>query len=237
MKTVFDPQPRMTLPVEGTRARFPVNNVFCVGRNYADHAIEMGGDPDREPPFFFMKPAFSVLADNADMPYPRFSAAVHHEVELVVAIGPGNDPGAKENIFANPIFGYGVGIDMTRRDLQSVAKAAGRPWEAGKAFLHAAPCSALLPASAGIDVNEGPIELAINGEIRQQGNLNQMIWKIPEIIERLSTLFTLAPGDLIFTGTPAGVGPIAPGDQLEATIKGLPLLAFTVGDAVDQGAA
>lgn len=214
MSYLFSPSVLSSLPVSGSALRFPVNNIFCVGRNYADHAVEMGGDPDREPPFFFIKPPFAILADDAPMTYPKFTSDLHHEVELVVAMG---DDG---------IFGYAVGVDMTRRDLQGEAKDKSRPWEAGKSFVHAAPCGAIQPNASVL--NEAPIELSINGEVRQSGNVNQMIWKIPEIIDRLSELFALGPGDLIYTGTPAGVGPVEVGDKVDASVSGLPSLSFKV---------
>lgn len=176
----------------------------------------MGGDPNREPPFFFVKPSFALLADNAVMEYPSFTSDLHHEVELVVAMGE------------EGIFGYAVGVDMTRRDLQGEAKEKSRPWEAGKSFRHAAPCGVIQPVNTETDVNDASIKLSINGEVRQSGNVNQMIWKIPEIIERLSDLFVLQPGDIIYTGTPAGVGPVQVGDELKASVSGLPPLEFQV---------
>lgn len=214
MELVFERAAGPTIAVAGSDRRFPVGSIYCVGRNYADHAVEMGGDPDREPPFFFIKPSFAILADNAPMTYPKFTSDLHHEVELVVAMGE------------DGIFGYAVGVDMTRRDLQAQAKDKSRPWEAGKSFAHAAPCSAIQPDSSVM--NEAGIQLSINGEVRQSGNVNQMIWKIPEIIERLSELFVLGPGDLIYTGTPAGVGPVEVGDAIEASVEGLPALSFKV---------
>jgi fumarylpyruvate hydrolase len=214
VELVFERPAGPTIAVAGSDRRFPVGSIYCVGRNYADHAVEMGGDPDREPPFFFVKPPFAILADNAPMTYPKFTSDLHHEVELVVAMGE------------EGIFGYAVGIDMTRRDLQGEAKEKSRPWEAGKTFAHAAPCGAIQPESSVL--NEAGIQLSINGEVRQSGNVNQMIWKIPEIIERLSELFVLAPGDLIYTGTPAGVGPVEVGDAIEASVGGLPALSFKV---------
>jgi len=229
MTWVIEPASRSALPVMGSQADFPVGNLFCVGRNYADHAIEMGHDPDREPPFFFMKPGFAVLAGGGDMKYPAFTQDLHHEVELVVALHAGgqNIPVSKANEL---IFGYGVGIDLTRRDLQADAKDKGRPWEAGKVFQHAAPCSALQPRNAGNLVEAGEISLAVNGVQRQSGNLNQMIWKIPEVISRLSELFILQPGDLIFTGTPAGVGPLSPGDDISAVIQNVGELKVQLTD-------
>ena len=207
--------PVTSLKIQNTDKLFPVNNVYCVGRNYADHAVEMGHDPNREPPFFFMKPAFAVLPGGGEMEYPSLSSDVHHELELVVALKSGGQDLSVDEASAS-IFGYGVGIDMTRRDLQGEAKQLGRPWDAGKAFLHSAPCSDLKEMSGAL-VTEGEIALTVNQETRQQGDINQMIWKIPEIIARLSELFPLSGGDLIYTGTPAGVGPVNPGDKLLAT--------------------
>ncbi len=215
---VIEPAAQPILNVAGDERVFPVNEIFCVGRNYADHAIEMGGDPNREPPFFFMKPGFAILGDGGVMEYPAFSNDVHHEVELVVALGQGGTDVSEEEA-TSLIFGYGVGIDMTRRDLQSLAKEKSQPWEAGKTFRHSAPCSNIVPIAQTGELTEGAIWLEINGERRQTGNINQMIWKVPEIIARLSSLFTLAPGDLIYTGTPAGVGPVQKGDAIVANIE------------------
>ena len=227
---VFEPRAVVSVPVEGSTDRFPVNNLYCVGRNYADHAIEMGGDPDREAPFFFMKPAFAVLSDGAEMQYPSHSNDVHHEVELVVALHSGatNIPVDRA---MSLVYGYGVGVDMTRRDLQGEAKEKSRPWESGKTFLHAAPCSALQRLSEIGQIDEASITLRINGETRQAGSINQMIWKVSEVISRLSELFVLQPGDMIYTGTPAGVGPVRRGDQITAHIDGLPELAFKVSSS------
>jgi fumarylpyruvate hydrolase len=227
---VFKPRDVVSVPVAGSTARFPVNNIYCVGRNYADHAIEMGGDPNREAPFFFMKPAFAVLSDGAEMKYPSHSSDVHHEVELVVALQTGATNIPVEEALSL-VYGFGVGVDMTRRDLQGEAKEKSRPWEAGKTFQHAAPCSALRKLSEVGQLNEASITLRINGEPRQAGDINQMIWKVPEIISRLSELFVLQPGDMIYTGTPAGVGPVRRGDAINAHIDGLPELAFKVGSS------
>lgn len=220
---VIEPVALPSLAVEGDTRRFAVNRIFCVGRNYADHAREMGHDPDREPPFFFMKPASAILTDGADMQYPSLSNDVHHEIEMVVAIGKGG-----ANIAANKalehVYGYGVGLDMTRRDLQGEAKKMGRPWDTGKAFDQSAPCSALVPAAQCGHPAKGSVRLLVNGEVRQEGDLNQLIWNIPDTIAYLSTLFTLQLGDLIFSGTPAGVGPIKKGDVLVGKVTGLPLL-------------
>lgn len=224
---VIDPSPIPSLPVAGDSRRFAVNRIYCVGRNYADHAREMGHDPDREPPFFFMKPANSIVADGKDMQYPNLSKDVHHEVEMVVAIGKGgaNIPADKA---LEHVYGYGVGLDMTRRDLQGEAKKMGRPWDTGKAFDQSAPCAAITPVSQCGHLDQGRIALLVNGEVRQEGNLNQLIWNIPDTIAYLSTLFTLEPGDLIMSGTPAGVGPVKKGDVLEGSVEGLTPLKIKI---------
>ena len=221
--------------------RFPVHVIYCVGRNYAAHAVEMGNDPDRELPFFFMKPSFALLEHGGSMRLPSLSTDVQHEVELVVAMGRGGTDIAVEEALSY-VFGYAVGLDMTRRDLQTAAKTRGQPWEQGKTFLHAAPCSAILPVeaagtAAGIvagtaagtgGITDAEIYLDVNGERRQTGNINQMLWKVPEVISRLSTFFPLSPGDLIYTGTPAGVGRVVSGDRLEAVITGIGRLSILV---------
>lgn len=227
MTYVINPPSVVSLPIRGTADRFPVHRIYCVGRNYADHAIEMGHNPDAEPPFFFLKPADALLEDGGRFPYPSLSDDVQHEVELVLALREGGRD-ISPNDAPGIIFGAGVGIDMTRRDLQGEAKKLGRPWDSGKAFDHSAPCSELVPVTAISDLNNGDISISVNGDVRQSGNLNQMIWKIPEIIAKLSALFTLAPGDLIFTGTPAGVGAVNTGDVLHAQIGGLATLDITV---------
>lgn len=210
------PPAPVTLPITGSDAVFPVGRLFCVGRNYAAHAREMGAS-DREPPFFFMKPASAVLAGGGTLPYPPQTSDLHHEIELVVALGEGGS-----------VFGYGVGLDLTRRDLQGEAKKAGKPWDMGKVFDHAAPVSALMPAAAVPSVDAGRIALSVNGELRQEGDLAEMIWTVPEIIAELSRFITLLPGDLIFTGTPAGVGPIQRGDRLDGMVAGVGALSVTV---------
>ena len=220
---VIEPVALPSLAVEGDTRRFAVNRIFCVGRNYADHAREMGHDPDREPPFFFMKPASAIVTDGADMQYPSLSNDVHHEIEMVVAIGKGGANIAADKALEH-VYGYGVGLDMTRRDLQGEAKKMGRPWDTGKAFDQSAPCSALVPAAQCGHPAKGSVRLLVNGEVRQEGDLNQLIWNIPDTIAYLSTLFTLQPGDLIFSGTPAGVGPIKKGDVLVGEVTGLSLL-------------
>lgn len=209
-----------SLPVRNSDARFPVRRVYCVGRNYAAHAVEMGGDPSREAPFFFQKNPDNLVTDGGDFPYPGRSGDVHHEIELLVALQRGGRD-IKVDAALNCVFGYGVALDMTRRDLQGECKKAGRPWEIGKAFEHSAPASELAAAADLGHVAGGAIELKVNGEMRQQGDLEQMIWKAPEIIAYLSTLFTLAPGDVILSGTPSGVGPVMRGDRLEGRIAGV----------------
>ena len=212
-----------SIPVEGDSRRFPVNRVYCVGRNYADHAREMGHDPDREPPFFFMKPATSIVTDGKDMQYPSLTQDLHHEIEMVVAIGIGGSNIAPADAL-NHVWGYGVGLDMTRRDLQGEAKKMGRPWDTGKAFDESAPCASLVPVSQCGHLAKGLINLKVNGVIKQEGDLAMMIWNVPDTIAYLSTLFALEPGDLIFSGTPAGVAAVKKGDVLEGFVAGLPIL-------------
>ncbi len=219
--------PRPTLlPLAGSEKTFPVRRVYCNGRNDAAHAVEMGHDPDREPPFFFQK-----NPDNLDpsgrFPYPPQSTDVHHEVELAVALGSGGAGIAVGDALSH-VFGYAVALDMTRRDLQAVAKKMGRPWEIGKAFERSAPVGPIHPAKVVGHPTTGRIALTVNGAPRQAGDLGQMIWKVPEIIAHLSEFFELAAGDVILTGTPAGVGPVVRGDVLEAAIDGLGPLTVTV---------
>ncbi len=212
-----------SLPVVGDSKRFPVNRIYCVGRNYADHAREMGHDPDREPPFFFMKPATAIVTEGHDMAYPALSKDVHHELEMVVALGKGGSNIPVDQALDH-VWGYGLGLDMTRRDLQGEAKKMGRPWDTGKAFDQSAPCSALVPVSQCGHLSRGRIYLTVNGQVKQDGDLAMMIWNVPETIAYLSTLFTLMPGDLIFSGTPAGVAAVQRGDVLEGHVEGLPVL-------------
>ncbi|MFB9953247.1 fumarylacetoacetate hydrolase family protein [Rhizobium puerariae] len=219
------PQP-VLLDVEGVAEQFPVRRVYCVGRNYADHAIEMGHDPSREPPFFFQKNADN-LYNGETFPYPPLSADVHYEVELVMALSGGGADIPVEDALSK-IYGYAVGVDFTRRDLQDKAKKMSRPWEAAKAFEKSAPVSALVPASKIGHPQTGTIWLEVNGQRKQNGDLNQMIWKLPEIIAELSKLFVLAPGDVIMTGTPAGVGPVVKGDRVSCGIDGVGRLSLTV---------
>ncbi len=223
---VIDIGPRPSLPVEGSDARFPVGRIYCVGRNYADHAREMGHDPDREPPFFFMKAANSIVQSGSSIDYPVGTKDVHHEIEMVVAIARGGKDIPVEKALEH-VWGYGVGLDMTRRDIQGEAKKMGRPWEMGKSFDHSAPVSALRPASTIGHPSKGAIWLKVNGEVRQKGDLAMQIWSVPEQINYLSGLITLQPGDLIFSGTPAGVGPIKRGDRLEGHVDGVGDLLVT----------
>lgn len=226
MDYAFPPASLATLAVTDGRA-FPIHRVYCVGRNYADHAVEMGHDPDREPPFFFTKPADAVVADGTTIPYPKATRDLHHEVELVIAIGRDGSDIAPEQA-QDYIFGYAVGVDLTRRDLQQQAKDLRRPWDVSKAFDQSAPCGHLNPASDIGHPAQGAIALEINGEVRQQGDLAAMIWKGSEIVSYLSGLFSLKAGDLIFTGTPTGVGPIQRGDRVSARIEAVGHLEFTV---------
>jgi fumarylpyruvate hydrolase len=216
---VVQPLPVPTLPVQGSDKLFPIHRVYCVGRNYAEHAIEMGHDPSKEPPFFFQKNPDNVVTDGT-FPYPSKSSDVHHEIEMVVALSKGGENIPVESALDH-VFGYGVGLDMTRRDLQGEAKKLGRPWEVGKAFEASAPCGPLVPASEIGHPTQGAVSLKVNGEVRQTGDLNQLIWKVPEMISYLSGLFTLQPGDIIMTGTPAGVGAVVRGDVLEGYVEGI----------------
>jgi fumarylpyruvate hydrolase len=221
-----EPAPQTVLPVEGSDLLFPVRRVYCVGRNFAAHAIEMGSDPNREPPFFFQKNPNNLLVGR-DFPYPVASNDVHHEIEMVVALRKGGDSIPVEKAL-DYVYGYGVGLDMTRRDLQGIAKDTGRPWEVGKAFEDSAPCTALLPADKIGHPAAGAVTLDVNGVRKQTGDLNQMIWKVPEMIAYLSGLFTLAPGDIIFAGTPSGVGPVKRGDHLVGRVEGVGALELRV---------
>jgi len=209
----------VALPIAGTDSRFPVRRVYCIGRNYASHAIEMGHDPDREPPFFFQKNP-NNLDPSGEFPYPPHSTDVHHEMEMAVALKSGGTNIAIEDALEH-VFGYALSLDMTRRDLQSTAKKMGRPWEIGKAFERSAPIGPIHPASETGHLDTGRIALIVNGETKQEGDLNQMIWKVPEMISYLSEYFELQPGDVILSGTPAGVGPVQRGDIMEMMVEGL----------------
>jgi fumarylpyruvate hydrolase len=220
-------QPRpVVLPVSGG-GLFPVRRVYCVGRNYAEHAREMGHD-DREPPFFFSKPADSLVTDGSSVPYPPQTQDLHHEIELVIAIGRGGSGISAEDALGH-VYGYAVGLDMTRRDLQALAKKAGRPWEMAKGFDHSAPVSPIRPAAEIGHPAKGAITLRVNGTERQRGDLSDQIWAVPEIIAELSSFVALKPGDLIMTGTPAGVAAVVAGDVLEGDIEGIGTLRTTIG--------
>ena len=227
MAYVIAPSPIPTLPVDRTEGQFPVARIFCVGRNYADHSREMGHDPNREPPFFFLKPGSAIVPEGRDFPYPQLSDNVHYECELVVALGTGG-ANIRTSDALRHVYGYAVGLDMTRRDLQDRAKEMRRPWEAAKAFDHSAPCSRIVQAARIGHPDRGAIWLDVNGKRTQNSDISGLIWKVSEIIAELSTLFTLAPGDLIFTGTPAGVGSVQRGDALRGCVEGVAELALRV---------
>ncbi len=216
---VITPPAQPAVPVAGG-GEFPVRRVFCVGRNYAEHTREMGGDPNREVPFFFMKPADALLTRDADMAYPPMTKDMHHEMELVVAIGTGGANIAEADALKH-VWGYAAGLDMTRRDLQGEAKKTGKPWDMGKGFDMSAPIGEIVPAAKAGHPTKGTIELKVNGAVRQTSDLEKMIWNVPETIAYLSRLVTLAPGDLIFTGTPEGVAATVTGDLLEGSIAGV----------------
>ncbi len=230
MSTVFPPAPVATVPVVGRSERFPIHRIYCVGRNYEEHAKEMGFT-GREPPFFFMKPADAVLPVEAGqtghMPYPSLTANLHHEIELVVAIGKGGRAIAAANALEH-VFGYAVGLDMTRRDLQNDMKKQGRPWCIGKGFDHSAPIGPITPVAQAGDVAQAAIWLQVNGADRQRSTVAQLIWNIAETIEHLSAAWELQPGDLIYTGTPEGVGAVVRGDVLEGGVDGLGTLRVQV---------
>lgn len=216
-----------SVAVAGSSARFPVRRVFCVGRNYAAHAREMGSDPNREPPFFFTKPADAVVPAGGAVPYPPSTGDLHHEIELVVALGAGGADIAPERAL-DLVWGYGVGLDLTRRDLQAVAKDSGRPWDMAKGFDASAPCSALHPVSELGHPANARIWLEVNGALRQEGNLDEMIWSVAEVIAALSRYVTLAPGDLIYSGTPSGVAALEPGDRVRGGVDGVEVFELEI---------
>lgn len=224
---VLPPPPVASVAIAGESARFPVRRIFCVGRNYAAHAREMGKDPDREPPFFFTKPADAIVDDGAAIPYPPETANLHHEIELVVAIGAGGADIAPARALDH-VWGYGAGVDLTRRDLQNAAKDLGRPWDWGKAFDRSAPCGPLRRARDIGHPSSGRIWLAVNGAVRQEGDLAELIWPVADVIAIASRSMELKPGDLIFTGTPAGVGALARGDRVEGAIQGVGGISFSI---------
>ena len=225
-KYIIEAPAQPSLPVRGSDKRFPVRRVYCIGRNYAAHTIEMGGDPDRSPPFFFQKNANNIDS-SGKFPYPAKTSDVHHEIEMVVALKSGGVNIPVDQALDH-VFGYAVSLDMTRRDLQAEAKELRRPWETGKAFEHSAPCGELAPASKIGHPSSGLVQLKVNGEVRQTGDLNQMIWKVPEMISYLSDYFELAAGDVIMSGTPSGVAAIVKGDLMEAEVEGVGKMSVAV---------
>jgi fumarylpyruvate hydrolase len=222
---IFTPPPIPAVPVSGNDAQFAVNRIYCVGQNYSDHVKEMGGDPKKNPPIFFSKPANAIVTDNKPVNYPQATSELHHEVELVVAMASGGRAIPVSEAL-NHVYGYAVGVDFTRRDLQLQAKQGGKPWDVAKGFDQSAPVSAIQSLGQGSHSDQGAIQLAVNGKLRQQGDLSQMIWSVAEIIAALSNLFELKTGDLIFTGTPAGVSAVNAGDRIEASIENVGELAF-----------
>lgn len=226
--TLFE-LPRPAVPVEGESALYPVRRVFCVGRNYAGHAREMGSDPNREPPFYFTKAPDALVPGGGGIPYPPATANLHHEIELVVALGADIFQASPEAA-AKAVFGHAVGLDMTRRDLQFAARDKGRPWDLGKSFEFSAPIGAIVRGTR--PVLSGAVTLEVNGEIRQKGDVSDMIWSVPEVIAHLSQYYHLGLGDLIFTGTPEGVGPVSPGDRLLGRVQGVGDLAVTILPAI-----
>lgn len=217
-----------SVPVAGTELGFAVRRIYCVGRNYAEHAREMGFEPEREPPFFFTKPADAIVADGATIAYALGTQNLHHEIELVVAIGKSGVNISRDAALTH-VYGYAAGIDMTRRDLQLAARDKGRPWDVGKAFDESAPISKLHRASEIGHPSAGAIRLSVNGKPRQEADLKQLLWPVDDLIAQLSRLFVLRPGDLIYSGTPAGVGPVTPGDELHGSIEGVDTITIRIG--------
>ncbi len=229
MGYVFPAPPHPSLAVKGSTDRFPVRRIFCVGRNYAAHAREMGKDPDREPPFFFTKPADAVADAPCTVPYPPETSNLHYEIELIVALGKDAFKVAEADT-SQLIWGYAVGLDLTRRDLQQVAKDMGRPWDWGKAFDLSAPCGPVVPVAETGEITSGEIWLDVNGERRQTGDIADLIWSVPEMLSMISHSMHLRAGDLIMTGTPAGVGAVRSGDVLTGSVDGLDPIEVTIGN-------
>ena len=227
MPFVFPPSQPTSLLIDGSQQKFPVRRIYCVGKNYVDHIVEMGGDPDREEPFFFTKPSDAICLHDT-VPFPPRTDNLHFEIELVVAIGKSGKNISVSNALEH-VFGYGVGVDLTRRDLQAEAKSRGRPWDMGKGFDHSAPMGTLRDATEIGHLESGAIKLSVNGELKQNGDLAQQVWKVPEIISNLSSYVQLSAGDLIMTGTPAGVGPLNSGDKVIGEIEGIGSLSFAMG--------
>ncbi|WP_029009253.1 fumarylacetoacetate hydrolase family protein [Azospirillum halopraeferens] len=226
----FPVPPVPAVPVRGSGALYPVSRIFCVGRNYAAHAREMGFDPDREPPFYFMKPANALVASGSTVAYPPETANYHYEMELVIAIGRPAFRVAPEQAL-DAVWGYACGLDMTRRDLQIKAREMGRPWDLGKGFEESAVIGDLVPAADIGHPSSGAITLSVNGVEKQNSDLSKLIWSVPEVVAHLSRYFHLGPGDLIYTGTPEGVGAVVAGDRLEGAIAGVGSITFTIGPA------
>ncbi len=228
MSYIFKPNPIPSVAIKGSKKRFPVRRIYCVGRNYAEHSREMGDNPDRDPPFFFMKPADAVLESGEVLTYPQATEDLQYEVELVVALGSGGRNISVKNAL-KLIFGYAVGIDFTRRDLQAVAKATRRPWDTSKGFDQSAAIGGIVPREVASLVGDEGIGLKVNGDFKQKAKLDDMIWSVAETISALSELYELAAGDLIYLGTPAGVGPVKPGDVIEGSVQGLGTLTIPIG--------
>ena len=226
----FPPPDQVSIGIAGSSKRYPVHRIYCVGRNYEAHAREMGKDPTREPPFMFQKPADAVIEGGSVIAYPPQTGNFHHEIELVVAIARGGRNIGVDRANEH-VFGYAVGIDLTRRDLQLAARDAGRPWEWGKAFDHSAPCAPIVPAAEIDHPSKGRIWLSVNGAVKQDADISQLIWSVPEVIAFVSASMVLAPGDLIFTGTPAGVGPLVAGDVVAGGIDGIGDIGIRIGPA------
>lgn len=226
---IFPPAEQPSVAVRGSTARYAVSRIFCVGRNYAAHAREMGGNPEREAPFYFTKPASALVPSGSTVPYPPGTKNYHYEMELVIAIGAPVFKLTPDSAGA-AVWAYGAGLDMTRRDLQAESKAAGRPWDTAKGFEQSAVITELVRASETGPMTQGSISLAVNGVPKQKGDLSDMIWSVPEIVANLSQLYHLQPGDLIFTGTPEGVGPLQPGDMITGEIAGLPPLTLWISE-------
>ena len=233
MSYIINPPPQVSVAIRDRDSRFPVRRVYCVGRNYEAHAREMGKDPSRELPFLFQKPADAVIADGSLVAYPPQTHNLHHEVELVVAIGRGGADISAAQAYSH-VLGYAVGLDLTRRDLQLAARDAGRPWEWGKAFDRSAPCSALVLAETIGHPTQGRIWLSVNDNVRQEADISQLIWSVPEVIAFISSSMVLEAGDLIFTGTPAGVGPLLPGDVVVGGVEGVGTIGIRIGPATQQ---
>jgi fumarylpyruvate hydrolase len=228
---VIEPPVPPSLAVRGSTARFPVRRIYCIGRNYLAHIREMGEADERDPPIFFQKPGDALVEEGTVIPYPMATSDYQYEGELVVAIAVAGQAIDEADALAH-VYGYAIGLDMTRRDLQRAAGKAGHPWENGKSFDHSAPCSAVVPVAQCGHVDHGALRVSVNGQPRQETDLSLMIWRVPEIIANLSRLYRLMPGDLIYTGTPDGVGPVVPGDRIEVDIDGLGMFRAEIGTAL-----